>query len=505
MKRRTHVAVILVLFAIIAIIVVIAFSSSNKTVHTETNTEIISENQKEMKTSQKNDGGWGDAETTALTTYTLLEGGTSPNAIYQNAEGTNVSIANQNVSNAASYLWCDVYNDEDSQNITITATNAWFTSTTTVALNLVVFDGLHSAQNITFTSSAPDQVMNDSISSHLQCRLTSWQSLNGSWNNSVTDTALAVYALKKSGYGNETVISRGTDWLQGNGELATSSKDIALTIIALNKCGLCVDEYIDALAEKQGPDGSFGSVEDTSWAVIAISKTDLNNVAERRDKSLTWLKNQKIITERERALTTLAFIESNEIVEYSGSGPPAPNTIYLLSILIFGALLIAFGLFARIDESKIFEGVRKNIYEYIKLHPGEHLNRIMKTFKMSPGSVMHHLNVLEKSGRVVSYKNDRYRRFYVNGNEYKAYTNGCNYNPIISVLKNNTSRRITRFLLSNQKTNQKSLAEKLHIHPSTVNWHAKRLRNVGLLSRMRNGKEILYAISPDVEKIYEIL
>lgn len=505
MKRRTFAGVAVILFAIISIIMVIVFSSPDKTVQTETNMQEINENQEQMKMNQQGDGGWGDAETTALTAHALMESGVSPDEVYQNAERVNVSIANQNVSNAVDYMWSQAYYNEDStQNITI-ANNSWYTSTTAVTLNLMTCYEVSEAQNVNVTLSASDQATNASRSCYLQHRLKSLQSQNGSWNNNVTETALAVYSLKKSGYENETVIYMGVDWLQGNRELAVSSKDTSLTIIALNEYGVNIDSYVDSLAEKQRADGSFGTVEETSWAVIALSKSKNDDVLKNRDNAMAWLKKQKTEDNKELALATLAFIESNEIVEKTGPGPPVPKAVYVLSILIFGALLAMFGLFARIDESRVFDGVRKNIYEYIKLHPGEHLSRIMRTFKLSPSSVTHHLNVLEKTGHIISHKDDRYRRYYVNGNGYKAYTNGEDYKPVISVLKNSTSKKIARFLLSNRKTNQKLLAKKLGIHPSTLNWHAKRLRKVGLLSRRRNGKEISYTISPDAERVLGLI
>jgi predicted transcriptional regulator len=506
MKRRMLAGVAVTSFTVIAIIMVIVFSSPDKTVQTETNTLQINENQEQMKTNQQNDGGWGDAETTALTAYALMESGVSPDEVYQNAEGVNVSIANQNVSNAVDYMWGQAYYNEDStQNITIANNSLWYTSATAVTLNLMTCYEVSEAQNVNVTLSASDQATNASRSCYLQHRLKSLQSQNGSWSNNVTDTALAVYSLKKSGYENETVIYLGVDWLQGNRELAVSPKDTSLTIIALNEYGVNIESYVDSLAEKQRADGSFGTVEETSWAVIALSKSKNDDVLKSRDNAVAQLKKQKTEDNKELALVTLAFIESNEIVEKTGPGPPVPKAVYVLSILVFGALLAVFGLFARIDESRVFDGVRKNIYEYIKLHPGEHLSRIMRTFKMSPGSVTHHLDVLEKTGHIISHKDDRYRRFYVNGNGYKAYTNGEDYKPVISVLKNSTSKKIARFLLSNRKANQKLLAKKLGIHPSTLNWHAKRLRKVGLLSRMRKGKEMYYTISPDAEKVLGLI
>ena len=121
MKRWTFAAAVLILFVIITIIMMVVFSSTDKTVQTETNMQEINENQEQMKMNQQNDGGWGDAETTSLTAYALMESGVPSDAVYQNGEGVNVSIANQNVSNAVNYVWAqNYYEAENSQNITRT-------------------------------------------------------------------------------------------------------------------------------------------------------------------------------------------------------------------------------------------------------------------------------------------------------------------------------------------------------------------------------------------------
>jgi predicted transcriptional regulator len=101
--------------------------------------------------------------------------------------------------------------------------------------------------------------------------------------------------------------------------------------------------------------------------------------------------------------------------------------------------------------------------------------------------------------KVVSHKNGKYKRYYVNQNGYSKYTNGNGYKHIMSALKNNTARKIVKFLISNPESNQKHVSESLKLHPSTVNWHAKRLRDAEIISKRKNGKEIVYSLNEDVQ------
>jgi predicted transcriptional regulator len=133
------------------------------------------------------------------------------------------------------------------------------------------------------------------------------------------------------------------------------------------------------------------------------------------------------------------------------------------------------------------------------MHPGEHLANITKTFDLSSSSARYHLSVLEGMDQIVSHKNGKYKRFYINKNGYSKYTNGNGYKHIMSALKNVTARKIVKFILSHPNTNQKSVSNALKIHPSTVNWHAERLREAEVLSKSKKGKEIVYSLNEDVQ------
>ena len=129
---------------------------------------------------------------------------------------------------------------------------------------------------------------------------------------------------------------------------------------------------------------------------------------------------------------------------------------------------------------------------------------IQREFSLSSSSIVHHLRVLEDKERIISHKDTKYKRFYVNKNGYRALTNGDDYKPIVSALKNRTSRRVIDYLLCNPGATQQELAQSLGLHPSTVHWHAKRLGAVDIVRRRRQGKGVVYSIEGG-EKITRLL
>ncbi len=167
---------------------------------------------------------------------------------------------------------------------------------------------------------------------------------------------------------------------------------------------------------------------------------------------------------------------------------------YIVICSVFFSLM-----FARLSNEDIMGGVRKHIYEFISQNPGEHLASITKEFSMSSSSARHHLYVLEVSDKIVSHKPGKYKHYYVNQNGFSRFTNGQEYKAVISVLKNDTSRNIVKILARGDEINQQALSQVLSIHPSTVNWHAKRLMAADVIRKNRKGKDIIYSLNDEID------
>jgi DNA-binding transcriptional ArsR family regulator len=187
--------------------------------------------------------------------------------------------------------------------------------------------------------------------------------------------------------------------------------------------------------------------------------------------------------EKEKGLTTSSGIEVVEIKVSS----------HIDKIVEEPITKFLFGMYTRLDTAEDLRGVRKKIYQYIKAHPGEHMATLMKEFKLSPSSISHHINVLEKNGFIISHNDGRYKRLFVNGNGYIS-TVSDNYKCQISALKNENAKKIVFFLMARPASTQYELSNALDLHPSTIHWHAKKLMSLGLISAIRDGKNIRYTV-----------
>ena len=340
--------------------------------------------------------------------------------------------------------------------------------------------------------------------------LVTLQDEDGSWNNDVGDTALATDSLAEWEDSSENY-EKGIEWLQEYEDPKTHSwgsvDDDSKAIMALDSAGVDIWDEIAALMLKQKPDGSFGGIEETSWAVIALSTNPNEETMLSMDKAVAWLRDQEYDNNQDLALAALAeqYYEDAKFKEERGGGTGSgtgfipPPWMYVLSFLIIGSIILSYQLFARLERDGILDGPRKDIYQYVTDHPGEHQANITKTLGLSSSSIRYHLSVLESMDLIVNHKNGKYKRFYTNKNGYSKYTNGNGYKDIMSALKNNTARNIVKFLLSHPKSNQKKVSCALDIHPSTVTWHAKRLEEAEIISKHRKGKEIHYALNSDVQ------
>jgi predicted transcriptional regulator len=329
---------------------------------------------------------------------------------------------------------------------------------------------------------------------------------NGSWNNDIGDTAIATYALGRIYIEETEVIENGLYWLQEQkdedeftwGSIENDSK----SIMALDSAGFDVQREISALTSKQKPDGSFGGIEDTAWATIALS---IHSDNKAKDRAMAWLRSQKY--ENNYDLAIAAFAEQHyENAKYEekhmgkgGSDLILSPFLLILFLIIIGSLVLSYWLFAKINKDDVMNGVRKEIYIYIAKNPGEYLANITKALGLSCGSVRYHLTVLEGMEKIVSHKYGKYRRYYINQNGYSKYMNGNGYKHIMSALKNNTARKIVKFLISNPDSNQKRVSNALKIGPSTVHWHIKRLKDAEIIGKHKKGKEIVYFLNQDVQ------
>lgn len=268
-------------------------------------------------------------------------------------------------------------------------------------------------------------------------------------------------------YSNETVSNEPVYWLY-NG-----TYDYAIVAPALENDTVYLDESLFVLSGSDDYDEVYNKTNADSDLAIPRHADDADAQAD------------------ESGGAPLSFAEDGS----SSIGWIFQSVAYVAVCAIIFALL-----FARLSNEDIMVGVRKDIYDFISQNPGEHLANITKEFNMSSSSTRHHLYVLETSDKIVSHKPGKHKHYYINQNGYSRLTSGAaEYKDVMSALRNDTSRNIVKLLSRNTGMNQQMISQALNIHPSTVNWHAKRLRAANIIRKTRQGKDIIYSLNEDME------
>jgi predicted transcriptional regulator len=135
------------------------------------------------------------------------------------------------------------------------------------------------------------------------------------------------------------------------------------------------------------------------------------------------------------------------------------------------------------DDSEI----RFQIYEYIKKNPGAHLRMITRELQLGMGATQHHLDVLERSGKIKSRRINVYRHYY-------AVEVLETDHHLLAFLRQETARDILIYLLENPRSTQNDIVTFKGFSAPTINWHMSRLEQAGLVKSTKEGRAVKYAI-----------
>jgi predicted transcriptional regulator len=115
------------------------------------------------------------------------------------------------------------------------------------------------------------------------------------------------------------------------------------------------------------------------------------------------------------------------------------------------------------------------LYGFIRGNPGVHLKKLSEEFSMKTSSILWHIRKLECAELVRSERANGYRVFYP--------TEG-------GVAIKNVSRAVTAL----QNGNARALFQ--HIHPGTVRWHLKKLKEFQLVEEVARDEAVTYFATP---------
>jgi predicted transcriptional regulator len=131
---------------------------------------------------------------------------------------------------------------------------------------------------------------------------------------------------------------------------------------------------------------------------------------------------------------------------------------------------------------------RTRVYDYIKKNPGAHFRMIVRELDMGMGATKHHLDILEKSGKVKSRRINIYRHYYV------VEVLEAEHN-ILAFLRQETAMDILTFLMGHPRSTQSEIINFKGFSASTISWHMERLEQAGLVSSIKDGRTTRYTIT----------
>ncbi|HUI00872.1 MAG TPA: winged helix-turn-helix transcriptional regulator [Nitrososphaerales archaeon] len=139
------------------------------------------------------------------------------------------------------------------------------------------------------------------------------------------------------------------------------------------------------------------------------------------------------------------------------------------------------------------------VYEYVRAHPGIHVRGMAKDLGIGTGDLQYHLFWLEKYGYVKTKKSGFYRFVYPTMMFKESQE------VLLGVLSQETPREILLSLIRSPTMTQGDLARALAHSQPTISWHMERLVRMGLVSKSRTKKGVIYEVVADREDVLSLV
>ncbi len=153
--------------------------------------------------------------------------------------------------------------------------------------------------------------------------------------------------------------------------------------------------------------------------------------------------------------------------------------------------------FSRINNDELLEHpMRAQIFDVIKTHPGIHASQLAREMEVGWGTITHHLDKLQRGQMVTTRRVNNQKCFFEQGGDISRADM-----QIASALKGDTASSIAAFVQAQPMTSQKTMAEALGISPALASFHVKKLVNLGVLDKIRHGKETLLTTSDGLRRV----
>jgi predicted transcriptional regulator len=139
------------------------------------------------------------------------------------------------------------------------------------------------------------------------------------------------------------------------------------------------------------------------------------------------------------------------------------------------------------------------VLQYIQENPGCHLRQVKRDLILAMGTIQYHLNLLEKQGKISSERHNLHKYYFPIGLFEQ------NERDILKILNQETAREILLIILEKKNPTQTDIASIIKISSASVNWHIKRLIELGLILEQKDGKFKRYSLGIDSKHIVALM
>jgi predicted transcriptional regulator len=131
---------------------------------------------------------------------------------------------------------------------------------------------------------------------------------------------------------------------------------------------------------------------------------------------------------------------------------------------------------------------RRRIFEQVEKVPGIHFRELSRRLKIPTGVIEYHLRYLETHDLIISRREGRYKRYFVEGKL------GSQDKQLLALLRQQMPRRILMHLLLHPKTSHKKLRKEFKISASTLSFHLSKLLGAELINQIKVGRKFQYKV-----------
>lgn len=153
--------------------------------------------------------------------------------------------------------------------------------------------------------------------------------------------------------------------------------------------------------------------------------------------------------------------------------------------------------FSRIHDSELLEHpMRRQIHDTIREKPGIHASELTRTLGVGWGTIVHHLDKLERARLVAVRRINNQRCYFEAGGQVNR-----NDMATVGAVRSGSAHEIAQFVASHPMTSQKAMAGHLGMSPALASFHVKKLVQLGVLQKVRRGKETLLSTSDSLRRV----